>query len=794
MTFGRRTGRLRALVLVALVAVLMGVPSLPSATGRLVAATTAASSSTVPVDAAAVYSGSFATRAGYDSGYARSVSDAVPAADAQLVVVTFRPTDPSFFAPTSGARALSVTEIADRYGLSPAAYASAESYFESMGLTTAHTSPDRLSLTLDGTPSAIDRAFGTELESGTYEGRAVTFPSSPPGLPAGIESSVAAVTGLSSGFVTFSLPAGLPGGTASASKSPASGSDELISPEIARQVYDLSSLYNVSGAPRFATGQGIALLLWGDGYDPDDLRTFFSSDYPSSFPQPTIAPFPVDGAPSPATNATNDPSKAPQELTLDVEWAGSMAPGATIDAVYAPDGPGGQNNYSPSVASMTDALNLAVTGIPGVSVISMSFGTPEGSSQPLSAAWATDLATATQEGITLLAATGDLGGDVGPSCMGGTTTDYPADSTEVIAVGGTAPTLARNLLGQITGLASEPAWSGSGGGFSSTTTAPSWQEVGSAAAPIRANGHRGVPDVAASSAYDFLYYAGQNSVAAGTSFATPLWAGLITEMDALYGSKLGFLTPRLYAVGAAQESGKDAVGLADVTSGSTCMGSATQGWDPETGWGSPRALLLYEDLTATFVHLAVSVTPSPVAPGGTVTMVAQLSNRTSGAVIAGVPIEIILQASDPNGPCAGVWNSGSLESNATGSVSVAVTVPVCFLGAHGTAQVSVTSDGYYGTNSTTFEVNLLGFVPALVGIEQFPWDVVAFVLIMGTAAAIGFVLGRGRVRPPHPASPKGPGPAAAGRPPAAAPPANPASAVPPPAPSRPPGPPGPPPS
>ena len=793
MTFGRRTVRLRALVLVTLVVVLVGIPSLPAATGRLVAGTSAASSSTVSLDAAAVYSGSFATRAGYESGYAGSVSDAVPAIGAQLVVVTFRPTDPSFFAPTPGARPLSVAGIADQYGLSPAAYASAESYFESMGLAVAHTSPDRLSLTLDGTPSAIDRAFGTALESGTYEGRAVTFPASPPSLPSGLESSVAAVTGLSSGFVTFSLPAGLPDGAASPSKSPASGSDELISPEIARQVYDLSSLYNVSGASRFATGQGVALLLWGDGYDPNDLRTFFSSDYPSSFPQPTIAPFPVDGAPAPSSSAPSDPSKAPQELTLDMEWAGSMAPGATLDAVYAPDGPADQN-YSPTVASMTDALSLAVTGIPGVSVISMSFGTPEGSSQPLSAAWATDLATATHEGITLLAATGDLGGDAGASCMGGTTTDYPADSTEVIAVGGTAPTLARNLLGQITGLASEPAWSGSGGGFSSATPAPSWQEVGSAAAPILANGHRGIPDVAASSAYNFLYYAGQNSVAAGTSFATPLWAGLITEMDALYGSKLGFLTPRLYAVGAAQESGKDAVGLADVTSGSTCIGSATQGWDPETGWGSPRALLLYEDLTATFVHLAVTVTPSPVAPGGTVTMVAQLSNRTSGAAIAGVPIEISLQATDPNGPCAGVWSSESLESNATGSVSASVTVPACFLGAHGTAQVSVTSDGYYGTNSTTFEVNLLGFVPALVGIEQFPWDVVAFALIMGTAAAIGYVLGRGRERPPRSPPQQGRAPAAAGPAPAAAPPAKPPSSAAPPPPPSPPGLPGPPPA
>ncbi|MGA3022404.1 MAG: protease pro-enzyme activation domain-containing protein [Thermoplasmata archaeon] len=782
MTFGRRTVRLHWVALAALVAVLMGVPNLPGAVGRSATGASATETSPVPLDASAVYSGSFAARAGYDSGYLRSVSNAVPAVGPELVVVTFRPSDPSLFSPRSGAHPLSVAEIADRYGLSSAAYASAESYFESMGLTVVHAGPDRLTLTLDGTPSAIGRAFGTELESGTYDGRTVTFPSSPPSLPAGLEPSVASVTGLSSGFITFSLPAGLSGGSASASNGPTAGGGDLITPAIAREIYDLSSLYNVSGAPRFAVGHGIVLLLWGDGYDPRDLRTFFSNDYPSSFPQPELQAFPVDGAPSPASNAPNDPSKAPQELTLDMEWAGSMAPGATLDAVYAPDGPADQN-YSPSVASMTDALTEAVTGIPGVSVISMSFGTPEGSSQSLAAAWTTALATATQEGITLLAATGDLGGVEGAACMGAATTDYPADSPDIIAVGGTAPTLARDLRGQVTGLASEPAWSGSGGGFSSAIPAPSWQEVGSAAAPISENGHRGIPDVAAAAANNFLYYRGEDAVAAGTSFATPLWAGLVTEMDSLYGSKLGFFTPRLYAVGAGQESGTDAVGLADVTTGSTCLGTATRGWDTETGWGSPRALLLYEDLTATFVHLTVSASPSPVAPGGTVTVIARLSNRTSGTPIVGVPVEVSVQASDPNGPCSGVWGAEGLLSNATGSVTLAVTVPVCFFGSHGTTQVAVTSDGYFGTNSTTFDVNLLGFVPALVGIEQFPQNVVAFALIMGAAVAAGYVLGRGRPRPSPHSPTRGPPPSTTGPPSGAY-----GGSPPPAAPSGPPGP------
>lgn len=753
----------RTIALVGIILLVLTFPSLPGVAGHSDGWVAVAHTPPFVPDVSSVYAGSFAARAGYNSADSFTVSAIAPASGSELVAVTFRPSDPSFFTPPPvGATPLSVSQIADRYGLSPLAYASAQSYFESEGLSIVHASPDRLTLTVGGTASAIGRAFGTALESGTYSGRAVTFPAVPPSLPADLEPLVSAVTGLSSGFTSFSLPAGLPAPGTSSTKRPAISSNDLVSPAIARQVYDVSALYNVTGAAHYAVGQGIVLLLWGWGYAPSDLATFFSSNYPASFPQPAFQATPVDGAPAPSANAVNDPSKAPQELTLDMEWAGSMAPGATLHAVYAPDGPA-SDNYSPTDVTMADALHMAVTGISGVSVISMSFGTPESASGALAAAWATDFATAAQEGITLLAATGDFGGDAGASCSGGVSSEFPATSPDVLAVGGTAPTLARNLLGQVTGLASEPAWSGSGGGFSSVYPAPAWQEVGSAAAPIAQSGHRGIPDVSAASAYNFLYYNGQSGVAAGTSFATPLWAGLVTEMDAQYGARLGFVTPRLYAVAASQEQGGVPIGLADVTGGTTCIGTAVAGWDTETGWGSPRALLFYEDLTATFVGLSISASPTLVAPGGTVTVTARLTNRSSGAAIVGIPVTVSLRASDSNGPCAGGWGSQSILSNSSGFVSLAVAIPVCFLGAHADALASVTSGGYYGTNSTTVDVNLLGFAPALAGIETFPGNVIAFVVIMGAASTIGFVLGQGRRRtlaqhpavspPPPPRSP-----------------------------------------
>ena len=788
---GSGLGSFSRVVLVTALTILAGillasVPTSVAGAGAVPSVTTSNPSATF------ADSSSFAERAGYVTGSDVLVEDAAQASGSPLVVVTFVPNDPaSFFAtPPAGAPPMSLAEIAEQYGLSSQAYGAAEAYFESKGLSIVHSNPDRLSLTVQGPAADLGRAFGTSLDSGVYQGRNVMFPLVPPSLPGSLEGEVGSVTGLSSGFDTFSVPEGLDTPTPATASGP-DQSPDLISPAIAREIYDLSSLYNVSGSSHFATGEGIALLLWGDGYDPSDLSTFFANDYPSSFPAPEIVPYPVDGAPAPSANAVNDPSKAPEELTLDLEWSGSMAPGATLDAVYAPDGPNGPN-YSPTDASMTDALTKAVTGISGVSVISMSFGTPENESSALASSWETLFATAQHEGITLLAATGDFGGDFGPGCAGGPMVEYPASSPYVIAVGGTDPVLARNVLGQVTGLQSESAWTMSTGGFSTVYSAPSWQEVGSAAGPISASGFRGVPDVSATATYNFFYYdGGSTTTAAGTSFASPLWGGLVSEMDAIYGSRLGFLTPRLYAVGAREEAGKVGIGLGEVTGGRTCVGTAPAPpvWNIEAGWGSPRALLLYEDLTATFVNLTVSATPSPVAPGGSVTVAAYLSNRTSGAAIPGVPILMSLQASNPNGPCAGVWGTANVTSNSAGFVSFSVSVPDCYLGSHANAVVTVTSDGYYGTNSTSVDVNLIGFVPQLAGLDSYPGNVIGFSIIMAVAIVIGYAAGRGRPRapvrdvvaspppsvppsppPPAPAPPASPSPSLTAPSPSAAPP------------------------
>ena len=741
----RAVGRVAVVSLVLVALFIAGLA--PSGVARATPVETSAAVATATADSNS--SASFAYRAGYDAARLAWVPGATPSTGSREVVVTFAPRDPAvFYAPVPGQRPMSVATIADRFGLTPTEYAAAESYFVGEGLTVLHTWPDRLALSLQGPVGAIDRAFSTSIVEGSYQGRSVSFPASAPGLPGPFEGEVEGVLGLSSGFDSFRLaPLGLsdrPG----PSTTPGQSNPNLITPAIARQIYGLSDLYNrTPGAAQYSTSQSIAVLLWGPGYVPSDLTTFYQQYYPSSFPKPTITPEPLDGAPAPSSSAANDRCNASVELTLDLEWSGSMAPGATLYPVYVPEG---TSSCSPSSTDMSDALRTAI-GLP-VDAISMSFGTPESQDGALSATWETLLAEAVQRGITPLAATGDFGGDLGTGCSGGPSLQYPSSSSYVLAVGGSQVALSRNVFGQITGF-NETAWSGSGGGFSTQFPAPSWQHLGSKA--------RGEPDVSATAAGNFLYFSGQQQVGDGTSFATPLWAGLVTQMTAEYGRSMAPLAPRLYEIGAAEPAGQILNGLSDIRSGSTCIGAAGPGWDEETGWGSPQSLALYEDLTATIVALSLSFDPASVGPGGSVTITARLSNESTGAPIGGVPIEITLASSSDLGPCTGTFGGATpVSDNATGETSATFTVPSCFLGSSAVASALVESGTYYGSTSASVPVNLLAYVPFLGGLTTFPDNVAGFGVIFAAATVIGYFLGRPRRR--RPAGPVGTPPPLAG--------------------------------
>ena len=740
---------------------LMAIPGITAGlpTGPIPSSPSSSSAGAPVAPLPAALEASWADRAGFVGSIHTDPASLASATGEVSVAVTLWPSNLSLFLPRPpNAPSLTSAKFEAQFSPSLSEYQSVIDYFEGYGLSITHTWPDRLSVTVRGPAASIGEAFGTTLLRATVAGAPVQYPETVPNLPPLIQSQISAVTGLSEGFSSFTLPLEpvAPALLSSSHLTTDLGSTTTeVTPSGAHGAYGLDALYNLSGAFHGATSQNIVLLLWGDGYAPSDLSTFFSDYYPSEYPVTTTwHAYPIDGAPAPSEAAVDDPSGGPQELTLDMEWSGSMAPGATLDAVYAPDGPA--PTYSPNDTPMEDALSYAVNSIPGVSVISMSFGLPETQDPSFQAAYTTLFAEAETKGITVVGASGDDGGSMlsHGACTATPEVEFPASSPDVLAVGGTAPTLNVALSGQITGIATQPAWNKSGGGLSQEYPAPSWQLVGSARTAIGSGG-RGVPDVAGPASDNMLYYSGKVEELGGTSFATPMWAGLIGEFDAVRGTPLGFVTPRFYAL-ASQESGGPTAAFSDVTAGSSCLHPAMAGWDLATGWGTPLSLDLYAALTSTFVDLTVAPSPSTIFPGGSTTVTVAVRNATSGLAVPGVSVSLSLSAgSGYTGPCGG--NFGATVTVVTGAGGVAQTrfsVPGCYFGSQATVSAVLLSDGYFGQATATVTVSLLSGSGFLSLISTYPFNVIFFVLIVVLSILVGLLISqhgkRGRRIPPLP--------------------------------------------
>ena len=320
------------------------------------------------------------------------------------------------------------------------------------------------------------------------------------------------------------------------------------------------------------SGEALAVLELGGGFSASDLRQFFAR---LSLPTPTVTVVPVDGASNSPTGSVDGPDG---EVELDLEIAGSLAPGARLIAYFAPNTDEG----------FLDGVNAAIhdaTNRP--SILSISWGGPEPSwtdqaRNALNAA----CEDAAALGVTVLVAAGDAGATDG-STNGALTVDFPASSPYVVACGGTRLVL--------TPARSEVVWNelaihegATGGGVSESFARPSFQSnVGVPAAPNGFVG-RGVPDVAGDADPASGYHVvvdGQSIVLGGTSAVAPLWAALVARLNEALGSPLGYLTPRLY-------DPAETATFTDIVSGNNDGYTAGPGWDACTGWGSPNGMRL----------------------------------------------------------------------------------------------------------------------------------------------------------------------------------------------------------
>jgi kumamolisin len=314
----------------------------------------------------------------------------------------------------------------------------------------------------------------------------------------------------------------------------------------------------------------------GSGFRGTELQTYFQS---LGLASPNIIAVSVDGAQNqPGTNP-NDPSNADGEVMLDIEVVGAVAPGAKIVVYFAPN----------SAQGFFDVINQAVhDNDHKPSIISLSWGAAENTSDPLTNQINQVIQEASVLGITFCVASGDSGSRDDPNNPGQATVDFPASSPFSLACGGTTLSVTGTTISQ------EVVWQDhSGGGISRIFDLPSYQEIASIPPAVNPAGlvRRGVPDVAGdadpATGYKILVD-GQSITIGGTSAVAPLWAGFIARVNQKIGKAVGFINPTLYAHSAA---------FHDITAGSNIDYQARSGWDACTGLGSPDGLAVLQALT-----------------------------------------------------------------------------------------------------------------------------------------------------------------------------------------------------
>jgi kumamolisin len=465
--------------------------------------------------------------------------------------------------------ALSRAEYAASFGAGHADVEAVEAFAREHGLDVVASDQARRQVVLAGPAGAMSEAFRVELQR--YEHGHVSFRgrTGPVQIPAELTDKVTAVLGLDD------RPQARPHFVMRKSAvEPRAPQPRAFTPIEIAGLYDFPTTGDGSG-------ETIGIIELGGGYRTADLDAYFTS---LGLTTPTVTSVSVDGA----TNApTGDPSSADGEVALDIEVAGSVAPGARIAVYFAPNSDRG---FVDAVTAATfDQVNRP-------SVLSISWGTAE-RNWTAQALRAMDQAfqAASAVGITVCCASGDDGSrdQVGD---GRAHADFPASSPQVLGCGGT------RLVEEAGAIDSETVWNddigASGGGVSDVFDLPDWQVgrgVPSSVNPGARVG-RGVPDIAGdadpSTGYDVLAD-GRSFVAGGTSAVAPLWAGLIALANAELAEPVGFVNPLLY-----EQLINEAEVVGDITSGDNGGYSAGSGWDACTGLGTPRG----EGLLAALIY------------------------------------------------------------------------------------------------------------------------------------------------------------------------------------------------
>jgi len=395
-------------------------------------------------------------------------------------------------------------------------------------------------------------------------------------------------------------------------------------PTQVQRAYDLPALY-----AKGVTGKGATIVIvdsFGSPTIKNDLATF---DAQFGLPAPPSFTILQPAGPVPPFDSTNGTMLSwAGETTLDVEYAHTIAPGASIVLVETPVA---ETEGVTGFPQIVQAEKFVIDHHIG-DVISQSFSATELTFSPRTSVNALRAAyvDAQRHHVTVLAASGDNGaanvGLDGSTFFTLPTTTWPPSDPLVTAIGGTQLHLAANG----NHVSPDTVWNdtfsvptqkfifgnngpnplAAGGGKSVLFSRPSYQNL------VRGvvGQFRGVPDISMSAACNGAVdvYQSFPGITAGwfptcgTSEATPLFAGIVALAVQKAHHSLGLINPALYLMSALHLPG-----LVDVTSGNNTVSfsqggtrhtvrgfSAGPGYDLASGVGTVNAALFVPELAA----------------------------------------------------------------------------------------------------------------------------------------------------------------------------------------------------
>ena len=545
---------------------------------------------------------------------------------------------------------LSPAQFRSQFAPTASSVGAVKSWLVSQGFKIVYTPANHHYVSAEGTLAQAATAFGTTFNMYKANGLTVRSPSTNLSIPSSLATIVSGVIGLddSAQFVHTNHTTGdAPPPAAFVTGTPCStywgekqatgftnpyGAGTLPYAPCGYPPAQVKGAYGISGYD--GAGQTVAIIdAFAAPTIAQDANQWSTN---RGLPAFTANQFTQVVAPGtynhPEKGLRQDPQGWYGEETLDVEAVHGMAPAAKIVYVGAPN----------AFQDLDAALNYVVDRR-AAQIVTNSYGFPTELLPPgYVLPQEETILQGVAEGIGIYFSSGDNSDE--SLVQGTTTTDWPASSPFVTAVGGTSLAVgaANNYLfetgwGTFTSSWTGTDWSptppgdwlyGSGGGVSRLFAEPSYQQGVVPTSVFQAQGRTGraVPDISAFGDPNTGYIVGETQTfpdgsvkyseyrIGGTSLSSPIIAGIMALADQAAGTPHGFANPLFYSLAGSSAytdivspsstvavvrtnfnngvDASDGLSYRLRTMNQTLSLKTTPGWDDVTGLGTPTSSFL----------------------------------------------------------------------------------------------------------------------------------------------------------------------------------------------------------